>query len=196
MFTESREIHEQLERFAAALELEGADAMEMVVCGGAGLQVLGQIERATRDIDVVALVVGGQDIDPDPLKEEVKRAILRVAADEGLPEDWLNTGPADNQRLGLPNGLLQRAVIRRYGARLTVHFLSRYDQIHFKLYAVVDSGPGKHFEDLRRLQPTAQEIKEAALWSMTHDPSEGYKQMLLQVLEIFGFEGVADELGD
>ena len=196
MFTESREIHEQLERFAAALELEGADAVEMVVCGGAGLQVLGQIERATRDIDVVALVVGGQDIDPDPLKEEVKRAILRVAADEGLPEDWLNTGPADNQRLGLPNGLLQRAVIRRYGARLTVHFLSRYDQIHFKLYAVVDSGPGKHFEDLRRLQPTAQEIKEAALWSMTHDPSEGYKQMLVQVLRILGFEGVADELGD
>lgn len=32
--------------------------------------------------------------------------------------------------------------------RLTVYLASRYDQIHLKLYTLVDQGPGKHEDDL------------------------------------------------
>ncbi|MCK6509550.1 hypothetical protein L6R29_06245 [Myxococcota bacterium] len=194
MFSEAKQIHEQLEHLADALELEGAERLDLVVCGGAGLQVLGLVERATRDVDVVARVVGGKDCFPEPFSEPLLRAVQRVAEDDGLPKDWLNAGPAENQRLGLPEGLLERCMVRVYGALLTVRFLSRYDQIHFKLYATVDSGVGKHLDDLRLLEPNAGELKAAALWSMTHDPSEGYKQMLLELLDLLGFMDVANEL--
>jgi hypothetical protein len=61
---------------------------------------------------------------------------------------------------------------------LTVHFASRIDQIHFMLYAMVDLGPGKHEQDLRAMEPTEAELLQAAMWSRTHDPSEGYRTVL------------------
>jgi hypothetical protein len=71
---------------------------------------------------------------------------------------------------------------------LTVLFASRFDQVHFKLYATVDQGPGKHETDLRALEPTEQELSASARWSMTHDPSEAYRSQLVQVLRIFAVE--------
>jgi hypothetical protein len=71
-----------------------------------------------------------------------------------------------------------------------VYFASRYDQIHFKLYALVDQGPGKHEADLRALSPTEEELLAAARWSTSHDPSEGYAQMLRDVLTQLGVDDV------
>ena len=65
---------------------------------------------------------------------------------------------------------------------LTVHFASRIDQIHFKLYAMVDQGAGKHEADLRALAPTTAELLEAARWTRTHDPSEGFREELVAAL--------------
>ena len=70
-----------------------------------------------------------------------------VAKTLNLPEDWLNTGPADLFRMGLPEGFENRLIVRVFGTHLTVHFIGRLDQIHFKLYASVDRG-GYHIEDL------------------------------------------------
>jgi hypothetical protein len=109
-----------------------------------------------------------------------------VARDFKLPEDWLNAGPASLMDLGMPVGFAQRLETRSYGPALTVSFASRIDQIHFKLYATVDQGPGRHERDLRVLGPTRQELLEAARWSRTHDPSEGYLYVLRLVLEAFG----------
>jgi hypothetical protein len=74
------------------------------------------------------------------------------------------------------------------GPALTVSFASRLDQIHFKLYAAVDQGPGKHEQDLHALEPTQDELVAAARWSRTHDPSDGYREMLIQALAFFGVE--------
>jgi hypothetical protein len=90
----------------------------------------------------------------------------------------------------LPEGFLARAQGRDYGEALRALFASREDQIHFKLYAVVDQGPGRHLADLRALKPTESELLQAARWSMTHDTSEGYREVLLEVLAHFG---VTDE---
>lgn len=195
MFEGAERVHELLGQVAEAMELEGSGPVGIVVCGGAGLQVLGFVSRVTQDIDVVALVVDGTDAYPKPLPGALREAVLRVAQDRGLPEDWLNAGPADNQALGLPEGLLERATVREYGELLRVWFLSRFDQIHFKLYAVVDQGgPGKHLDDLTALSPTADEMRSASLWSMSHDPSPGFKQVLLAALRALGFGVVADGL--
>lgn len=195
MFENAARIHSLLEDLADAMELEGDESVGLVICGGAGLQVLGLVSRGTYDIDVVALVEEGEDAYPKPLPLSLQKAILRVAQAHGLAEDWLNPGPADNQKLGLPRGLLDRAVYREYGNLLKVWFIGRYDQIHFKLYAMVDhGGPGKHMDDLLALSPTPKELEEAALWSMTHDASPGYRSVLVMALRALGFGGVADDL--
>jgi hypothetical protein len=91
--------------------------------------------------------------------------------------------------LGLPEGFMDRVEEREYGPGLTVRFASRLDQIHLKLYAAVDaSTPGKHAADLQALEPSRDELVTAARWSLTHDPSDGYREMLERALAYFGVE--------
>jgi Nucleotidyltransferase of unknown function (DUF6036) len=92
---------------------------------------------------------------------------------------------------GLPEGFLSRTERREHGPALVAWYASRHDQIHFKLYATVDQGPGKHEADLRALAPTPRELLTAARWTRTHDPSEGYRMVLEQVLAAFGVDDAA-----
>ncbi|MGZ4232018.1 MAG: nucleotidyl transferase AbiEii/AbiGii toxin family protein [Solirubrobacteraceae bacterium] len=175
---------------ALAEQLAAAgERYELVVVGGSALLALGLIDRPTRDVDVVALREAGVLTKAEPFPQALVAARDRVARDFGLPEDWLNAGPADLIDFGLPAGFLDRVETRTFGQALTVHFASRLDQIHFKLYALVDQGAGKHGQDLRALEPTRDELVQAARWSRTHDPSDGYRQMLEQALEYLGVHG-------
>jgi hypothetical protein len=83
---------------------------------------------------------------------------------------------------------MNRTVTRRYGDALSVHFASRFDQIHFKLFAMVDQAGGRHEADLRVLHPNERELIAAARWSMTQDPSPGYKIVLMEALNVLGIE--------
>jgi hypothetical protein len=81
------------------------------------------------------------------------------------------------------------SITKEYGPGLTILFASRLDQIHLKLYATVDQGVGKHLADLKALAPTEPELLRAARWSQTHDPSEGYRRVLVSVLAHLGVIG-------
>jgi hypothetical protein len=115
----------------------------------------------------------------------------------GLPAHWLNNGPSRGEgglfQMGLPEGLAARLHSQRYGTHLTVHFIARVDQIHFKLYAAADRG-GYHIEDLRALDPTPDEIESAARWAMTHDVSAGFLMVLKDLLRNLGYADSADRL--
>lgn len=161
-------------------------SIHIVVIGGASLQALGFVDRLTQDVDVVALVSSGGLEEADPFPPQLEEAIRTVARDYGVTEKWMNAGPADLMRLGLPVGFMERVSAKSYGPGLTVSFASRFDLIHFKLYATVDQGDGKHFNDLQLLQPTSDELLDAALWASTHDPSEGFDAELRRVLAWFG----------
>lgn len=164
---------------------------DLVVIGGSALLALGLVLRVTRDVDVVATVIGDELAPAEPLPEGLVRARDKVARDLGLPNDWLNTGPAELLHLGLPNGFVDRLETRHLTPSLTVRFASRLDQIHFKLYAAVDDGgPGKHERDLTALAPTHDELVDAARWSRTHDPSPGYRESLEAALRHFGVDDV------
>lgn len=167
------------------------ERVELVVIGGSGLLALGLTSRATRDVDVVALLSGRALADPRPLPPGLIEARDQVARDFDLPEDWLNAAPADLLDFGLPAGFVDRLERRDYGDALTVHLASRFDQIHFKLYAMVDQGAGKHEADLRALEPTRDELLAAARWTRTHDPSEGFREQLLAGLAYLGVEDVS-----
>lgn len=175
--------------------LKGAD-LDIVVCGGSALQALGLIERPTKDVDILAIINNlNEPILAEPLPMLLLQAVDKVARDFQLVKNWMNSGPTSAVTLGLPTGLLERAETRHYGSKLTVRFLSRFDQIHFKLYASADqNGAGKHYQDLLALKPTELEIEVAARWTMTHDPSEGFKQMLNLLIRELGYENVIQRI--
>jgi hypothetical protein len=199
MFQSQKDVENILAALGEQIEKITKDTFELLVCGGSALNILGFIERATRDVDVLAYVKRGDKgeisiIKADPLNPELITAAKKVARDFNLPDDWLNTGPASAVDLGLPNGVMERVTTRVFGNKLVVHFLGHYDQIHFKLYASVDQGAGKHFDDLLALKPTSEEIEQAARWSVTHDVSEGFKGSLKILLSHMGFNDVAERL--
>jgi hypothetical protein len=180
-------LEEALETLGATLERRGM-AMGVLAVGGSSLLLLGLIDRPTADLDVIGLVDKAFYVKADPIPTPLAEAVRDVGRALGLSETWLNNGPASLMDLGLPVGLESRVTVRRYGT-LEVHLPSRTDQIAFKLYAAVDQGPrSKHFSDLVQLAPTADELVEAARWTRTHDPSEGFRSQLLQALAAFGVE--------
>jgi len=161
---------------------------EVVVVGGSALLALELVDRTTQDVDVVALRQGGALIKADPLPADLLEARNRVANDFDLPEDWLNPGPASLMDFGLPEGFQERVSTWNLGTGLIVHFVSRLDQIHLKLYALVDQGIGKHEADLRALAPSREELIVAARWTRIHDPSAGFREMLERALHYLGVD--------
>src|ERR1700761_8115849 len=119
-------------------------SVEIVVIGGSALTALGLVRRATRDVDLLAIADNGELRLAEPLPQALLAARAAVAADFGLAENWLNAGPTDLLKWGLPEGFANRMVTRSYGTALVVHFASRLDQVHFKLFAMVDQGGGRH----------------------------------------------------
>lgn len=199
MFEGKQEIEKILIALSEQLSAEGVIHLEMVVCGGAALNILGYIKRTTKDVDVIAFVDKNKDgltvlSKANPLKPALIKAAEKVKRDFGLPDNWLNAEPASVMDFGLPEGLMDRVETRIFGKNLVIHFLTRFDQIHFKLHAAVDQSGGKHYDDLTALKPTAKEIEKAARWSMTHDTSEGYKVVLKDFLERIGHRDVAERL--
>lgn len=199
MLSEKHEIESVLSALSEQLAELRTESFAVLVCGGAALDVLGYINRTTKDVDVVAIVEEDRNGNlvlkkPATFEPAVIEAARKVQRDFALADNWLNLGPASMVDLGLPDGLLQRVETRKYGKCLTVHYLSRYDQIHFKLYAVADQAVGKHLDDLLSLRPGAPEIEAAARRCLTHDPSTAFRAILKDCLQTIGFSNVADKL--
>jgi hypothetical protein len=186
-------LNEALGLLGSRLDIEGASPVDIVVCGGASLIVTELIVRTTKDVDVLAMIersVDDRSISAKRalLPESLKKAAAQVAEDLGLDENWLNTGPKDLVEYGLPAGFEKRLQSRKYGKLLTIYFVGRLDQIHFKVYASVDSGPGRHVTDLLALKPTEKEIELAARWSMIQDPSDAFRARLIEMLRTLKYE--------
>lgn len=177
------------------LQSEKLGPFRLVVCGGASLIAMSLISRATRDVDIVALIDEKNNlISPEPIPPDLANMAKVVADDLDLDENWLNTGPKDIFKFGLPDGFLQRLTKKEYGTSLVVYFSGRLDQVYFKVYAAADQGPGKHLTDLLHLEPTDMELEEAANWAMTHDISETFRSTLRDMFIKIGHENAARRL--
>jgi len=192
MITPGR-LEELLEALGQLLEAQG-HTYTLITVGGGSLLLQRLSVRPTRDLDVIAVGNGEALRKADVLPTPLLAAARDVGVAAGVGENWLNAGPAGLMDLGLPAGFDERAEVRRFGG-LTLHIASRFDQICFKLYAAVDQAPAsKHLDDLRLLDPTAEELVAAARWSMTHDPSEGYRGQLLALLRMLGVPDADSQL--
>ena len=179
------------------IELMKEGPIELVICGGASLNVLGQIRRTTKDIDIMGILKreesGKLDIIEAVLPQWFIDAAERVKKDFNLPENWINVEATSIVRFGLPKDFTKRLIKKSYSKALFVYYISRLDQIHFKLYASADKG-SHHVDDLMDLKPTNKEIEQAALWSMTHDISEGFRLVLKDLLKKLGFQNVSERI--
>lgn len=179
------------------LASRGRSAEHFVVCGGSSLLALGLVRRTTtRDVDVLARMEDGHLVEAKPLPDWLLADAEDVRGQLNLPEDWFNTGPADESffRLGFPEGLADRVTTRDYGSKLRISFISRHDQIFFKLYAAADQDTGRHFQDLQDLQPTPDELLAAARWTRTQDPSDGFLYVLGELFKHLGHGNLVDQL--
>ncbi|MBI5629902.1 MAG: hypothetical protein HY921_03340 [Elusimicrobia bacterium] len=197
-FHSKEEIDQVLSALGEQLAAMKKSPVDLLVCGGSALHALRLVTRPTKDVDVVALLSetpndGLAMHTAQPLPSHLIEAAAKVGRDLHLKDGWLNPGPTSALDFGLPEGVLDRAEVRSYGEHLTVRFISRYDQIHFKLYAAVDQA-GKHYQDLLELNPSAQELEQAARWSMTHDVSEPYRGEVKRILKEMGHSDVAQRL--
>ena len=194
---DSTRLDEVLSALDRQIALSGGADIGLVVCGGSALAALGLVHRTTRDVDVLGLARaarGGIVVERlERLPEPLAAAALRVARDFDLPADWLNLGPAQQVSMGLPEGFGGRVERRRYGSRLAVYYASRYDQIHFKLYAAVDQD-GYHVQDLALLKPAGTELLDAARWTLAQDVSDAFHESLKEFLRAQGHGDVAEEI--
>ncbi len=188
------EVNQALKRLAENMEITECPALKIVVCGGAALNVLGLVTRPTSDIDVLGTTEEGR-IERPRFPEKFKQVIKEMSEESGYRKDWINTGPSMLIEY-LPEGLTDRLTHKSYGNKLDVYFLSRRDQIFFKMYASVNKG-GYHYNDLQQLNPSAQEARESAAWTFYKIPKqiplEETKQQLKQVLEGLGYNELIKE---
>jgi hypothetical protein len=188
-------LEQALTLLAETLEFEHAETVSLVVCGGSSLIALGLINRTTKDVDVLALMDDqGSLLPSQPLPEAVSRAVAEIASQLDLDAKWLNGGPTDLLKWGLPEGFQARLTQRKYGKCLTVWYISRLDQIHFKVFAATDAGPGRHVNDLLALNPSKAELLTGARWALTQDASEEFVTILKDMLRELGHEDLAKEL--
>lgn len=195
---DKKQIENALELLNKELEAKGSLHNNIIVCGGAALIITDLIDRTTKDIDIIGLllVVDGKTkiIESKPLPISIVESSNRVAIDLKLDKNWLNSGPSDIVKYGLPEGFEKRLIKKKYGEALTVYFVSRLDQIHFKVYAATDTGPGRHLNDLIGLNPTADELESAAKWVKTQDPSEDFRIILKEMLQYLSYGNVAEKI--
>jgi hypothetical protein len=150
------------------------DEVAIAVVGGSALLIEGRVTRVTRDVDVVAFIVGGALLNDSPHAEVLRHHVSAAGLELGLDSDWLNFGPISLLDAGLPEGFLSRCRIERFGG-LIVYVADRYDLIHMKLYAAADQGPeSKHMHDLVMLCPTSEELDSARVWCCTQDVSDPF----------------------
>ncbi len=179
---ERKSLESALAALGATLSERGFP-VEIVVIGGSGLLLQGFIQRSTRDVDVVAIVMDGRLATPTPLPEPLMEAARDVGRTYGLGDGWLNAGPALLYEFGLPDGLLDRCTTRTFDA-LTVHIAGRLDLIALKLYA--STTVTRHdMDDLRSIRPSHRELLEVVPWVLAHE-ARRFRSELASLLEVLG----------
>lgn len=184
------------------LEYDEVGPLDLLVCGGSAMALLQLNDRTTRDVDVLGLwdsnLIEVTCVDEFP--ENVTECIRRVAQDhpdlQGMGEHWVNLGPRDLARQGLPDGYKNRLKAMPFGRRglLTLHLLDRKDLIALKLYAAADRFSTRqeiHLDDLRRLKGTFEELDDALNWVRTLRDFEEKRPEIQNALERLGFDDLA-----
>jgi hypothetical protein len=190
-------LDEILKALDRQIHVHDGTPISLVICGGTALFALGLILRTTKDVDVLGTVSeeNGQILvmKINKFPKFLIEAANAVQKDFGLPDGWLNKGPTSQVDSGLPPGFEKRLVKKQYGKYLSIYYISRLDQIYFKLYAAIDRN-SYHVDDLLQLDPAQREIEAAARWVLTQDVSVGFKTILKGFLRKYGYDIISERI--
>jgi len=184
-----------LSALGTVLEEQDAVSVDIVVCGAMALLLQGIIDRPTRDIDGLGLVIEekGSPVLKKPLMGiEFNAAVARVGSLYGEGKHWFSTAAItlhDDTRL--PDDLAEKAQVRQYGKRLTIRLCSRLHMICLQMWAAVHRGE-PDIGDLVAMEITAEEAGVAAEWCLEQDG--GTLPDILAVLEEVGHGELAERL--
>lgn len=200
-FSGRESIEAALRRLNERLVYADFKPLSLVICGGASLNLMGWVIRSTSDVDILGVLSIQKGERPslmiaEGLSHEFDEMVAGVGRELGLAEDWLNFGPAPLLEFGLPDGLADRVekIEIEIGDCLTIHAISRWDQIHLKFYAALDPG-GRvetHLGDLLDLEPTEEEVRAAVSWLTNRPVGAEFRERVKQLLESIGYERVAE----
>ena len=92
--------------------------------------------------------------------------------------------------------MTERWLRREYGPSLTVYFVSRLDQVHFKLLAAADpKAEQRHWEDLaQRIKPMADEVRAAAAWLLGRKTSHWFRGNVRRAVEALGYDDISNDI--
>ncbi len=163
---EKRDIGVYLKALGDILDSEGAEPVQLFICGSVALMLQELIARdRTRDVDCAGLVEsaeGSLRIEKPIIDDPLRDAIHRVARAYSLPDHWLSFQSRMLLENGLPEGLEERLEVMRFGDKLTVMLASRLDMVMFKVKAAISRE--KDIPDLIEMAPTDEELDQAVRW--------------------------------
>jgi hypothetical protein len=176
------------------LEEQNAAPVDVVICGAMVLLMLGEIDRPTRDIDGLGVVMEeeGYLVLRKPLmSKEFNVAVERVGNLYGEGKLWFSTAATIlHDDTELPADIIARAEVRRFGDRLTVRLCSRTHMICLKMWAALNRGE-PDIGDLIKMQVSEDEARTAADWCLEQDGE--MLSEIAAVLEELGYGELAGE---
>ena len=191
----SRKAEDMLSALGTVLEEQGIDPVDMVVCGAMALLLQGIIDRPTRDIDGLGLVVeedGSMVLKKPLMSNEFNAAVERVGSLFHEGKLWFSTAAITlYDDTELPADLVDRAQVRLYGTRLTIRLCSRRHLVCLKMWAAIVRGE-PDIGDLVEMKVSEEEAETAAVWCLEQD--SGVLPEILAVLKEVGHGDLAERL--
>jgi hypothetical protein len=183
-----------LAQLGEALEDMDAEPVEILVSGAMSLLLQGMVNRPTTDIDGIGFVLaeeGGLVLEKPSMQQAFREARARVATANNLPARWLNFQSRTLMDNGLPDGILERALISDYGSKFRIRLCSRLDMIALKMWAAIDVTREVDLVDLRVLRVTRREAEFGITYCLQNSAQ---RERLSEVLEAIGHGKLAREL--
>ena len=152
--------------------------LDAVVVGGAALNLLGFVQRPTKDCDILH-----PELPPAVTSAARAFASTQRAAGLVLDDDWLNNGPASLTAL-LPVGWMDRLQPAFDGRAIRLRSLGRADLLCTKLFALCDRG--FDLGDCVALAPSAHELDQVRPWLEQQDGHPGWPAHVRATLDDLG----------
>jgi hypothetical protein len=196
----THQIGDLLSEFADWLAFENCEPVAWVVCGGTALALQNLMRRTTKDVDVIGawdqtlLQIKSIQKFPDKVQDCIRKVAQAHPELQGMNERWINLGPANLAKLGLPAGYENRLMTVRFKDRLILHLLGREDLLSLKLYAAADDLAGRqsvHAGDLKQLKPTYEELDKALNWVLKLPNIDSKKIELQSIVQELGYDDLA-----
>lgn len=157
---------------------------EAIVIGAGALSMMGIISRQTHDFDVLDPVIPREI---KSLAEEFRKKINGQGT--ALDENWLNNGPISIGKI-LPKGWQSRVQPLFSGKAIALTTLGKIDFLRTKIDALCQRGTD--FKDIVHMNPTRDELLEAAEWVKQQDANPDYpdwvQKQIARVAKELGFE--------